>query len=254
MGAGAWARALWADHSQPADVRVPAALAWLCLVDDPVPDELRKTGHHRSGHRRHHRARDPPAAPDPRSPRPRWPAARVRPHRSATPGRLSAEFMDGEAAGGVRQRPGSVSSLAAVTNRSNRSKADQDPAEWLPPAPEALCRYGAEWTATKPRWGLAVDEAADRLLDIAAGCGGTDVEFTPAPWPRAGPVWTARRRRGPGPYGERRAAAGTGSAAAVETGAEVRLIPVQGLPVTAVIGRRPTGTWSWSPASRPGPS
>ncbi|MER5570677.1 hypothetical protein ABT083_31490 [Streptomyces goshikiensis] len=40
----------------------------------------------------------------------------------------------------------------------------------------------AEWTATKLRWGLAVDEAErERLLDIAAGCGGTDVEFTPAP-------------------------------------------------------------------------
>ncbi len=62
-----------------------------------------------------------------------------------------------------------------------RSKADQDPAEWLPPSPEALCRYGAEWGATK-LWGLAVDEAErDRLWDIAAGCGGTDVEFTPAP-------------------------------------------------------------------------
>ncbi|WP_405444712.1 hypothetical protein [Streptomyces erythrochromogenes] len=44
-----------------------------------------------------------------------------------------------------------------------------------------LRRYGAERTATKVRWGLAVDEAdRDRLLDIAAGCG-TDVEFTPAP-------------------------------------------------------------------------
>ncbi|WP_349637028.1 hypothetical protein [Streptomyces sp. RerS4] len=69
----------------------------------------------------------------------------------------------------------------AVTARSNRQKADQDPAEWLPPSADALSRYGAEWTATKLRWGLAVDEAErDRLLDIAAGCGGTDVEFTPA--------------------------------------------------------------------------
>uniref|UniRef100_UPI003BA8E365 HNH endonuclease family protein n=1 Tax=Streptomyces sp. NBC_00998 TaxID=2903712 RepID=UPI003BA8E365 len=77
---------------------------------------------------------------------------------------------------------GQLTSLVAVTARSNRQKADQDPFEWLPPAPEALCRYGAEWTATKLRWGLAVDEAErDRLLDIAAGCGGPDVEFTPAP-------------------------------------------------------------------------
>ncbi|WST98531.1 HNH endonuclease family protein [Streptomyces erythrochromogenes] len=77
---------------------------------------------------------------------------------------------------------GQAASLVAVTARSNRSKADQDPAEWLPPSADALCRYGAEWTATKLRWGLAVDEAErDRLLDIAAGCGGTDVEFTRAP-------------------------------------------------------------------------
>ncbi|MER5871961.1 HNH endonuclease family protein [Streptomyces sp. NPDC002044] len=79
---------------------------------------------------------------------------------------------------------GQPSSLVAVTARSNRSKSDQDPAEWLPPSgsSEVLCRYGAEWTATKLRWGLAVDELErDRLLDIAAGCGGTDVEFTPAP-------------------------------------------------------------------------
>ncbi len=77
---------------------------------------------------------------------------------------------------------GQPASLVAVTARSNRQKADQDPAEWLPPAPDALCRYGAEWTATKLRWGLAVDDAErERLRDIAAGCGGTDVEFNPAP-------------------------------------------------------------------------
>ena len=77
---------------------------------------------------------------------------------------------------------GQAASLVAVTARSNRSKADQDPAQWLPPSSQALCRYGAEWTATKLRWGLAVDEAErDRLFEIAAGCGGTDVEFTPAP-------------------------------------------------------------------------
>ncbi|WP_439673371.1 hypothetical protein [Embleya sp. MST-111070] len=39
--AAAWARALWSDPTGPAEVRVSAALAWLCLVDDPVPDTLR---------------------------------------------------------------------------------------------------------------------------------------------------------------------------------------------------------------------
>ncbi|MDX3540608.1 HNH endonuclease family protein [Streptomyces sp. MB09-01] len=99
-----------------------------------------------------------------------------------------AEAWDSGASSWTAQRreayandQGQSASLVAVTARSNRSKADQDPAEWLPPSPDALCRYGAEWTATKLRWGLAVDEMElDRLLDIAAGCGGTDVEFAPA--------------------------------------------------------------------------
>ncbi len=77
---------------------------------------------------------------------------------------------------------GQESSLVAVTARSNRQKADQDPAEWLPPSSEALCRYASEWTATKLRWGIAVDEPErDMLLDIAAGCGGNTVTYTPAP-------------------------------------------------------------------------
>ncbi|MFJ8017438.1 HNH endonuclease family protein [Streptomyces sp. NPDC096339] len=79
---------------------------------------------------------------------------------------------------------GQESSLVAVTARSNRSKADQDPSQWLPPSgsERVLCQYAAEWTATKLRWGLTVDEAErDRLTDIAAGCGSTDVVFTPAP-------------------------------------------------------------------------
>ncbi|MFD9411581.1 HNH endonuclease family protein [Streptomyces sp. NPDC059989] len=100
-----------------------------------------------------------------------------------------AEAWDSGASSWTAQRreayandQGQLSSLVAVTARSNRQKSDQDPAEWLPPSPEALCRYGAEWTATKLRWGLAVDEAErERLWDIAAGCGGTEVEFTPAP-------------------------------------------------------------------------
>ncbi|MFD9302972.1 hypothetical protein ACFWCB_09875 [Streptomyces sp. NPDC060048] len=65
--------------------------------------------------------------------------------------------------------------------RTRRSTRLPHPAQWLPPSPDTLCRYGTEWTATKLRWGLAVDEAErDRLQDIAAGCGGTAVEFTPA--------------------------------------------------------------------------
>ncbi|WP_202611009.1 HNH endonuclease family protein [Herbidospora solisilvae] len=46
--------------------------------------------------------------------------------------------------------------LVAVTARSNRQKADRDPAEWLPIEP-VRCRYIAEWTAVKRRWCLAAD-------------------------------------------------------------------------------------------------
>ncbi|MER6477145.1 HNH endonuclease family protein [Streptomyces filamentosus] len=73
-------------------------------------------------------------------------------------------------------------SLVAVTARSNRSKADKDPAEWMPPLPEAHCRYVGEWTATKLRWSLSVDQAeADALAVYAEACETTVVHYTPAP-------------------------------------------------------------------------
>ncbi|MEU2287255.1 hypothetical protein ABZ614_36010 [Streptomyces sp. NPDC013178] len=36
-----WARDLWSDPSRPPEVRIGAGLAWLSLVTDPAPDELR---------------------------------------------------------------------------------------------------------------------------------------------------------------------------------------------------------------------
>lgn len=35
-----WTRACWSGSENAAEVRLGAALAWLCLVDDPVPDDL----------------------------------------------------------------------------------------------------------------------------------------------------------------------------------------------------------------------
>ncbi|MEU3480877.1 HNH endonuclease family protein [Streptomyces sp. NPDC033753] len=75
-----------------------------------------------------------------------------------------------------------AASLVAVTARTNRSKADQDPAQWMPPLPDAHCRYVGEWTATKLRWGLAADQAeADALTVYAETCETTVVHYTPAP-------------------------------------------------------------------------
>ncbi|WP_249375552.1 hypothetical protein [Streptomyces sp. I05A-00742] len=39
--APAWARELWSDPGRSPEIRIGAGLAWLCLVGDPVPDELR---------------------------------------------------------------------------------------------------------------------------------------------------------------------------------------------------------------------
>ncbi|MEU9998088.1 HNH endonuclease family protein [Streptomyces sp. NPDC050848] len=74
-----------------------------------------------------------------------------------------------------------ATSLVAVTARSNRAKADRDPAEWMPPLPDAHCRYVGEWTATKLRWGLSADQAeADALKVYAETCETTVVHYTPA--------------------------------------------------------------------------
>lgn len=72
--------------------------------------------------------------------------------------------------------------LVAVSAASNRSKADKDPAQWLPPAADAHCRYVTEWTTVKTRWGLTVDEAERAALDsVAENCPDAVVETTPAP-------------------------------------------------------------------------
>ena len=73
-------------------------------------------------------------------------------------------------------------SLLAVTAKTNRSKADQDPQEWLPPLADARCTYLSDWVSTKLRWQLSVDQAErDALTRILAGCGRETVEYEPAP-------------------------------------------------------------------------
>lgn len=73
-------------------------------------------------------------------------------------------------------------SLLAVTGKTNRSKGDKDPAEWLPPAGGALCRYLSEWTGTKLRWDLSADQVEQGgLTDLAGECEGTVVTYEPAP-------------------------------------------------------------------------
>jgi Protein of unknown function (DUF1524) len=75
-----------------------------------------------------------------------------------------------------------ASSLVAVSAASNRSKADQDPAEWLPPAVDVTCRYTSEWIATKLRWELTIDAVElEALTQLADACPGTTVTYEPVP-------------------------------------------------------------------------
>ncbi|MDA5147562.1 hypothetical protein PEM37_39370 [Streptomyces sp. AD681] len=72
--------------------------------------------------------------------------------------------------------------LAADTARSNWPKSDQDPAEGLPLAGEAHCRYLTKWEGMKLRWAPSADEAeAAALREVADGCPEQAVAYEPTP-------------------------------------------------------------------------
>ena len=71
-------------------------------------------------------------------------------------------------------------SLIAVTASSNRSKGDQDPAEWLPPRTDYRCRYVTSWVGVKYRWQLSVDATEQAALRVlATGCGNPRMQVPP---------------------------------------------------------------------------
>ncbi|MEW2530670.1 HNH endonuclease family protein [Streptomyces sp. NPDC047071] len=77
---------------------------------------------------------------------------------------------------------GSPDTLIAVSAASNRSKADKDPAEWMPSDSSYHCTYTATWVATKLRWSLAADDTERQaLLGLAEDCPATTVTYEPAP-------------------------------------------------------------------------
>lgn len=82
---------------------------------------------------------------------------------------------------GLCQRPRLQAVPSAVTAKTNRSKGDKDPDQWLPPAQGARCIYAADWTATKLRWKLSADQnERGALLELAKDCPDTTVEFEEA--------------------------------------------------------------------------
>ncbi|MFI7182108.1 hypothetical protein [Streptomyces anthocyanicus] len=102
---------------------------------------------------------------------------------------LLTEDWDSAASTWSTQRPeayandlGAAVSLVAVTARSNRSKSEQDPAQWLPPVAEVHCRYLAKWEDMKLRCALSADQAeAAALREVADGCLEQTVTHEPAP-------------------------------------------------------------------------
>ncbi|MCX4682713.1 HNH endonuclease family protein [Kitasatospora purpeofusca] len=66
---------------------------------------------------------------------------------------------------------GDPRSLIAVSARSNRSKADKDVADWMPPAAHYACTYLTDWTTVKTRWSLTADPREKTALTrLAATC------------------------------------------------------------------------------------
>lgn len=79
--------------------------------------------------------------------------------------------------------------LAATSSASNQSKADKDPAEWLPTNIAYRCEYVTSWALMKYRWSLAVDTAEHAALrrELSGSCGGTAVTL-PAVMPTTSPA------------------------------------------------------------------
>jgi hypothetical protein len=61
--------------------------------------------------------------------------------------------------------------LFAVTATSNRSKGDQDPAEWKPPAKTYWCTYATNYIEVKASYQLTVDQKEhDALTSMLTTC------------------------------------------------------------------------------------
>ena len=61
--------------------------------------------------------------------------------------------------------------LIAVTGSSNRSKSDQDPADWVPTNKAYVCEYIANWVEIKIRYSLSVDSKEKAaLINYSKGC------------------------------------------------------------------------------------
>ena len=74
-------------------------------------------------------------------------------------------------------------SLAIVTDSLDQSRADRDPAGWLPPTGGQVCRYIANWLSIKARWGLTMDSAESSRISAVLNnqCPGLIVDAWSSP-------------------------------------------------------------------------
>ncbi|OMI35062.1 putative secreted protein [Streptomyces sparsogenes DSM 40356] len=69
--------------------------------------------------------------------------------------------------------------LIAVSAASNRSKADQDPSTWLPPAAGYRSTYVTDWIADRTRWSLTIDTPEQTALtEVLEQCPDTPITVT----------------------------------------------------------------------------
>ena len=82
--------------------------------------------------------------------------------------------------------------LIAVSASSNRTKSDNDPADWVPPDPSDLCRFVSSWIAIKARWALSVDpREGTALAGLILNCPNGRMPFVPAPAGEPAPIPTS---------------------------------------------------------------
>lgn len=72
-------------------------------------------------------------------------------------------------------------SLIAVSARSNRSKSDRDPADWMPTNSSFRCTYVYTWIQVKLRWSLSADaREVAALKKYSQGCDISNIKVGPS--------------------------------------------------------------------------
>jgi hypothetical protein len=72
-------------------------------------------------------------------------------------------------------------SLLGVSGPTNEDKGDKDPADWLPPNGDFVCRYIGDWLSIKASWGLTIDEREKQSIAGHTECASTETTVLQTP-------------------------------------------------------------------------